>query len=91
MDTTTKYYKQGSGKSELSEVYYCGGHAWLKGAQVANWSGVPGVTACTEGSLGLKKKGWHQHARWFPGTGTGASVEGRELGCWFFALVCHKL
>ena len=43
------------------------------------------MTACTEGPLGLKKKGWHQHAALFPGIGVGGG-EGRgfllRAGSW---------
>ena len=45
MEAIAKYYKQWSAKSELVEVCYSGGIAWLKGAQVAKQGGIPGVTA----------------------------------------------
>ena len=58
----TKYYKQQGTKSELIEVCYYGGRACLGGAQVANWSGIPGVTGWSENPLSQKKNGWYQSA-----------------------------
>ena len=48
MEATAKYYKQQIIKPELSEVCYSGGHAWLKGAQVAKWGRIPDVTAWSQ-------------------------------------------
>ena len=60
METTAKYYKQWSTKSELLEVCYHRRHAWLEGAQVAKQGGIPGVTTWSEDPLGRKKVGWDQ-------------------------------
>ena len=55
METTTKYYKQQSAKSELLEICSHGAHGWLKCAQVLKQGGIPGVTAWSEDHLGHKK------------------------------------
>ena len=52
MEATAEYYKQQIAKSELLAVYYSGRCAWLKGAQVAKWGGIPGMTSWSEDPLG---------------------------------------
>lgn len=51
----TKYYKQWGTKSDHLKVQYHEGCAWLKGAQVVKWGGIPGVTPWFEDPLGHKK------------------------------------
>lgn len=50
-EITAKYYKQQSEKSELSEVCYSGGHAWLKGGQVEKQGGISSMTAWSDAGI----------------------------------------
>lgn len=56
---------------------YRGGRAWIKGAQAAKRSGIPGVTGWSEHPRGGRKNGWRQDAALFPGAGAGKPVESR--------------
>lgn len=89
-ESTTKYYKQWSVKSEFTEVCYHGACACLKGAWVARWRGIPGVTGRSEDPLG-SNNGWHQCAAFFTGIGAMKPSESRKSWCRLSALLCHKL
>ena len=71
MDATTKYYRQWSAKSELLQVCYHGGCAWLNGVLVAKWGGIPGVTHGLRIPWVAKRTG-DANMLLFPGIGVGS-------------------
>lgn len=89
-EETARCDKQWGAKSELSEVRYTGGRAWLKGAQVVKQSGISTVTAWSEDPLGYEKNRWYLNNAPFPGPGAGKPAENSESRCRVSALCCHK-